>query len=1189
MARRFGGSSYAYTSPANSVITPAGPFTLASWFRPLGGFGGPQTIIGIDDAAAGYAILRSMDTACSAVYGGGGVGVATTPPGTADQWGHYAATFASPSHRVAYLNGVPSAPDTTAVTPAALGTLRVGYIYLGAAIQTAYGDIAESGAWGAVLTPEEISALAKGVSPLLIRPSALLAYWPMNGSATVAGTFEEDRWRNKFRLLLDGIINPPQRHPRVFYPWHTSVEAAATPGINFQAAAAFALAATAVLTTGINIAAAASFTVAASTTLSAAPAALAATSAIRIGTSASLALMPALTAATGFRFATAASFLPPTITGAAGFTFSTRATITPGPRETAAGITIDGVDVRERVRMRGVTIHDILNDAPNTASLVVEGAEPSVGQSLRITLNDGTRVLFAGQIQTVDQSFKVRPDVVSWAVTAIDDTARANARRPFGTFVDTSATDIAQDISAQCAPAFSVAGIAPDLPPVSIVFDGSDTFIAALSRLANAIGGYCKVEDGTVYLFQVDTETPPDPIDAAHCFMFDQPIRASVDSSQLRTRVYGKGYGEAVQSDVAAGETLIPIENGSQFPPAGAAIAGTTPEAAQSERLTYTGRELEAGGTLVGPGAAPTTPPAVSLAAGTGVESGLHEYAFVFVTAAGRSLPSPRAAIVVGQVPAPPVPPTAGAAVTGAGPDPGSHRYYAVFRTAAGVTTPGPASNDVTTTGAIAPPALPSPAASGVEGMGLTLGAGYFYQVTFRRASDGAETSPTFAPGSDGGGAVFLHTGNTAFQCIGVRVVTPPPGFAMVLYRTGANESNAPANYREIQTPTLEGPMLDGYMYLVDHNESRKSKTLPASNGTAIASVPLSAIPVYPSAIVTHVDLYREMNHAGPATARMALSVANGTTTAIDATPNSALGAAVPAANTAAANRVNVTWPGAPSGVTNVEIFRTPLGSPQLKLFRSAAGNAGGSTIDSTPDADLTTNAPTGDTSNLTQPSGQVNPGSPFLPVASPAPFRAAGGWVTLAGSQTVRYTGISGQTLIGIPIAGPGAITTAAIYGSPALPTPMLVGVTGLTVPLKKGASIHIWVQRDDLQAQAEQAARAGGDGVIEHVLVDMRRGLDSITARCDAELALFARPLVKVVYATRDLKTKSGKLVTVNLASPRIEEVLTIQDVTITEIDIVPGLAPRFTVTASSVRFSLEDTLRRLIAGGLVVGGST
>jgi len=1020
----------------------------------------------------------------------------------------------------------------------------------------------------------------------------LVAFTDNNGGTANAGANTVRRAAGGFPFdLFDsgGEKTPAGNHSLNFtfssVIWWSSIAFSIAPGdIPLNATTGFTIGAAATLAVGAaKLAAGAGLALGATGVLSSAPAALAAAPAITIATSAHLAVPPRLTGATGFRFSAAADFVPPTMNGATGFSIGTRATITPGPRETQAGIAIDGVDVRGRVRMRGMTIRDILNDAPNTCSFVMEGAEPKVGQSIRITLNEGIRVLFAGQIQTVDQSYKSSPDVVAWSVTAIDDTARANARRPFGTFVDTSASDIAIAIRDQCAPGFSVAGIAPGLPLVSIILDGADTAIAALSRLATAIGGYCKIEDGTFYLFEVDTETPPDPIDASHCFAFDPPIRATVDSSQLRTRVYGKGYGEAIQSDLAVGESLVPIENGSTFPPSGQAIAGTKPDAAQSERLTYTGRELQAGGTLVGPGAAPTTAPGVSLAAGTGVESGVHEYAFVFVTAAGRSLPSPRAPIAVGQVAPPATAPTIGAAVAGPGPDAGSHRYYAVFRTASGATLPGPASNDVTTSGAIAGPVGPSPWLSGIEGTGLTLGAGYYYRISFRRVSDGAETTATPA------GSVALFVSNTMIRCAGARVVTPPAGYVMVLYRTGADEADATANYREIQTPTLEGPFLDGYMYLVDHNESRKSKTLPSANATAIAAVPVLNIPPYPSALVTHVDLYREMNHAGAATARLAFSVTNGTTVATDNYANSALGGLMPVTNTASGNRVNVTWPAGPAGVTNVELFRTPLGSPQLKKFYSAAGNAGGSTIDSTPDADLTTNAPTGDTSSLAQPSGQVNPGSEFLPVASPAPFRAAGGWVTLAGSQTVRYTGISGTTLIGVPPSGPGSITTTAIYGSPAIPTPMLVGVSGIHVPIKKGAPIHIWVQRDDLQAQADQAARAGGDGVVEHLIVDMRRGLESLAARCDAELALFARPLVTVTYQTRDLKTKSGKLVTIDLASPRIAEVLTIQDVTITDIDLVPNLAPRFTATASSVRFSLEDTLRRLVAGGLVVGGST
>ena len=84
---------------------------------------------------------------------------------------------------------------------------------------------------------------------------------------------------------------------------------------------------------------------------------------------------------------------------------------------------------------------------------------------------------------------------------------------------------------------------------------------------------------------------------------------------------------------------------------------------------------------------------------------------------------------------------------------------------------------------------------------------------------------------------------------------------------------------------------------------------------------------------------------------------------------------------------------------------------------------------------------------------------------------------------------------------------------------------------------------------------------------------------ALCDATLIQFSRPIVTVRYACRDLQSKSGRTVRIDLANPAIHETLTIQEVTITEIDIAPHLAPRFTVTASTARFSLDDILRRLL----------
>ena len=151
--------------------------------------------------------------------------------------------------------------------------------------------------------------------------------------------------------------------------------------------------------------------------------------------------------------------------------------------------------------------------------------------------------------------------------------------------------------------------------------------------------------------------------------------------------------------------------------------------------------------------------------------------------------------------------------------------------------------------------------------------------------------------------------------------------------------------------------------------------------------------------------------------------------------------------------------------------------------------------------------------------------------------------------------------------------------YNSTVTTAPILSGVTGIVLPLIKGAPVNLWIQRDDLAAQADLMAReGGGDGIVEHRIVDERRGEASLVALCNADLAQYSRSLVTVTYATRDLKTVSGKPIVINLTNPLINETLTIQQVTITELDTVPGLAPRFSVIASSIRFSLEDLLRRM-----------
>jgi hypothetical protein len=296
-----------------------------------------------------------------------------------------------------------------------------------------------------------------------------------------------------------------------------------------------------------------------------------------------------------------------------------------------------------------------------------------------------------------------------------------------------------------------------------------------------------------------------------------------------------------------------------------------------------------------------------------------------------------------------------------------------------------------------------------------------------------------------------------------------------------------------------------------------------------------------------------------------------------------------PAANATSPARTNVAISGVsvgPTGTIAREIYRTSVNGSLLKLQQTINNNTATVAVqDATPDVSLGASAPGSDSSGLTQATGQINAGSTSIVTAGAGFARATGGWVAVPGSDAVRYTGVSGNTLTGIPAIGPGALANTIKYGVNLVAAPILTGVTGIGTAIPKGTAINLWVQRDEPGGMSDQIViddindRVLIDGVYEGpILVDERRGLVSLTALCDATLAIFSRPIQTVRYATRDLKTRSGKPVTVNLVSPPIVADLVIQEVQISEIDIAPGLAPRFEVTASSTRFSLDSLLRKL-----------
>jgi hypothetical protein len=300
-----------------------------------------------------------------------------------------------------------------------------------------------------------------------------------------------------------------------------------------------------------------------------------------------------------------------------------------------------------------------------------------------------------------------------------------------------------------------------------------------------------------------------------------------------------------------------------------------------------------------------------------------------------------------------------------------------------------------------------------------------------------------------------------------------------------------------------------------------------------------------------------------------------GTDTVTDFVVSFTGGTALPTGGTLTIAQVSLTGIAVgPSGVTSRKVYRTLAGLSQLKLLTTIANNTATTYTDSTADGSLGANAPTGDTSGLSQPSGQVAPGSTTLIVASTGFATSGGGWAVIGnGRQIIRYTGISGNTLTGVPASGIGAITAPVNYNSTVTAAPALTGVTGLYAAITAGATVAIFVKRNDLTAQASY-------GVYEHQIDDDSLLSDvDCAARGDADLALFSHPIVTLTYATRDVKSRSGKTATVSFSgAPSYSGTYKIVRVTIDQIDLAGGrLAPRFTCTVSTVKFSLADLLRR------------
>lgn len=864
-------------------------------------------------------------------------------------------------------------------------------------------------------------------------------------------------------------------------------------------------------------------------------------------------------------------------------------------------MTVDGImrgtrttDPERRVLETSLTIEDLLNATPNRCRFSAHGFTPRVGNRVVVALSgiDNPDRLFGGRVVGVDlrNLFDADGRHAICSVLAIDDTWRLNTRKVLARYQSTTLRAVLLALMAEYHPTKSTAGIAADLEDVAIdeiTFSNVD-FTDALTDACRRGGADWKVnEHGVLRAFvnEPDTDTP-DVVDLSSTVSM---FASAEDLTQMVTRMIGEFGGGVATTEVPPGETMIPVDNPTWYEDNGGEVISGP------QRIAYTGVQAGGSGSVVGPGASPSAAPAGSVAPGAGVETGTHEYAVTFVTAAGESLPGPRRAVTTGTIGAAGSAPTA-AVVAGPGPESGVHLYAVTFVNAAGETPPGP--TVAVTTGNVAEafdkPTLISKGPN-MSLADLTPTHEYAYAVAYSTNADPTDHSSQTeitTPKQLNVIAQESFEDSTGLRSSQIELEVPyshyPQARWLHVYRkdlTALGGGGDVTDFRLLQThANVPG---GGERRIIDtvHQSTIAGNHAPSGTNTAVVrTVNLANLAIGPAG-TTSRRLYRTT--AGGSTLKLLATIANNTaTTFADAALDASLGANAPSSNTATNNQVALAAiPIGPGATTARNLYRTIVGDSQLKFLATIANNSATTYLDSTPDGSLTTNAPTADTSGLAQPEGSVIAGSTSLIVAGTGGFSDDGGWAVIGnGEQVIRYSGKTTAALTGIPVSGPGAMVASIGYNSTVTASAAVVGIPAsgpgaIAFTIKKGDPVNLFIVVEDLEAQAVLAALLTSegetsDGVQEDHMSDRRLSATEGRARLLAALEKRSRVHVTVEATLRDRKAKSGRTLTVNLPDPiNVAAEFRIQSVRIANFDQHTG--PTFTVRASTDALSFEQLL--------------
>ena len=215
MARRFVSASTQYFDyPTASAIADA-PFSISAWLYPTSG---TENKYVFNLGKTGSNDRQHFYTGGGAVFCYSGnsstFGQSSISGLTAGTWQQVGVMVTTNSLRNSIRNGTIGTNETTTINISGFDRMHIACGYNNGSRGGHSNDtIADIGLWNVALSAEEWAALAAGASPLLVRPSALVGYWPLRGR----GTDEEDWVGGRLMSANNGPITVADS-PRIIVP-----------------------------------------------------------------------------------------------------------------------------------------------------------------------------------------------------------------------------------------------------------------------------------------------------------------------------------------------------------------------------------------------------------------------------------------------------------------------------------------------------------------------------------------------------------------------------------------------------------------------------------------------------------------------------------------------------------------------------------------------------------------------------------------------------------------------------------------------------------------------------------------------------------------------------------------------------------------------------------------------------------